>query len=656
MKDEMKRGRSQVIWRYTPGAMFRYNESGGWWRTTDVTLRDTTPLGGALGEAVAQALHRWKAVGPAGYPDPTSQPTKYAVGVPYQVLYDVWPTVFTCRQCGRVHFYRDLARLRQVNERLRCMTCKGNDLLRQVPYAYVCECGRLDSISMQKHDATHPIQLIDKGSFQESYWRCKLCGIPLYRNPREGLGFRRCECVPRKGKRGILLQDSRVYYSQTIDLVEIEPAVVERWKDHNRFSDLLLAAALRVPAYEPGHLLDLAAWKQTGTDLSPELKAMRAVLIRDGKSEAEAERMVREGAKQAGTDPWVSYDADLAPYRSMAGGHNWKDSRRTIEYIFVRDEPSAAAISLDQLIRAAKDQGDQVVAQRLERERELASQLGLVDLRIVQALPILLAGIGFTRYFASPRDAEEAADAANVRPVALRPYESKDGKIPIYVARNPTEALLYEIDPWRMAAFLQINADASIPKEATASTPALRAWCLGQCGRLIETGESHLVLRSHEIEAGVTVDDKSALVFGVLHTMSHVLKATAQRYVGIDSDALAEYLFPAHGAGLLYVSSHVQFTLGGMDSVFRANLTQWLGSARDFAGRCSFDPVCSSIGGACLACLYPKFGCAYFNRTVSRSFLFGGKLPGRNKHLEGFWAPRIADASERLRLRSGGSA
>src|SRR5439155_26001134 len=118
---------------------------------------------------------------------------------------------------------------------------------------------------------------------------CTRSSIPLYRNPRERLGFLRCECVPRKAKRGILLQDSRVYYSQTIDLVEIEPAVVERWKDHNRFSDLLLAAALRVPAYEPGHLLDLAAWKQTGTDLSPELKAMRAGLVRDGKIEAESE-------------------------------------------------------------------------------------------------------------------------------------------------------------------------------------------------------------------------------------------------------------------------------------------------------------------------------------------------------------------------------
>jgi len=68
--------------------------------------------------------------------------------------------------------------------------------------------------------------------------------------------------------------------------------------------------------------------------------------------------------------------------------------------------------------------------------------------------------------------------------------------------------------------------------------------------------------------------------------------------VGIDADSLAEYLFPAHASGPLYASSQVEFTLGGIDAVFRSNMTQWLGSARDYAGRCSFDPVCEKSGGA----------------------------------------------------------
>lgn len=158
------------------------------------------------------------------------------------------------------------------------------------------------------------------------------------------------------------------------------------------------------------------------------------------------------------------------------------------------------------------------------------------------------------------------------------------------MARNTTEALLFEIDPWRVAAFLEINAGFAVPTEARPDLCSIRAWLLSRLPTLLISGESHFLLHASEIEAGVSVDEPAALVFGVLHTISHVLKATAHRYVGIDADSIAEYLFPAHCAGLLYASSHVEFTLGGIDSVFRANLTQWLGSARDYADQCSLIP------------------------------------------------------------------
>ncbi len=650
MKNEMKRGRSQVIWRYAPGAMFRYNESGAWCSTTRVTLRHADSLSAPLARALEAALRRWSAIGPTGYPDPLTQPHKYAVGEPFQVFYTAWPLVFTCRKCGRVQFYQDLPKLREVNDRLGCRACRSSDLLRQVPYAYVHECGRLDTVFIAKHDRTHNIQLVDRRSFQESYWYCRDCRMPLYRNAREGLGFRRCECAPGKAKRGVLLEDSRVFYSHTIDLVEIEPQVLDRWKDNTRFSDLLLGAVLRAPAYDPSHLLDLARKASAAGELSPELKAMRDLLIEKGMTPTQAEALVAQGAQKAGADPWTAYDRDLAAHREVAGNQAWRECRRLVEYVFVRDEPSAAAISLDGLIQEARQLGDAGNAVRLERERDLASELGLVNLKIVEALPILLGGIGFTRYLASPADAADG-DGAAKNVVALRPYPAEDGKIPIYLARNTTEALLYELDPWRLAVFLLMNRALSPFDKTLQSDQALRSLLLGKLGRLVEGGEAHLVLRQNEADNGMSVDETAALAFGVLHTVSHVLKATAHRYVGIDTDSLSEYLFPATSAGLLYVSSHVQFTLGGIDSVFRSNLGQWLASARDYAGRCSFDPVCSRAGGACLACLYPKFGCSYFNRTLSRSFLFGGHVAGLERPVVGFWSAAVTSATRALRER-----
>jgi hypothetical protein len=654
MKDTMSRGRSQVIWRYLPGATFRYNESGAWCEVADVTIRDPKPVSVALTAALGHELRRWKAITPTGYPDPALQPGRYEVGEPYHVYYSVWPTVFTCRRCGRAHWYSDLDRMRAVNDRLACRSCREADLLRQVPYAYVCECGRKDTVFIAKHSTDHKVILEDKGSFEESFWYCTECHLRLQRNSREGLGYRSCECAPRKAKRGVILQDTRVYYPQTLQMVEVEPSVLERWRDNPHFSEFLLGGCVQARAYSPHHILDLSAVKGTNAEpsVSMELQVMRDKLIGLGMDAVKVEEMIRDSVTTATGDPWGTYANELDEYVPGLRDLKLDESRQTIEYVFTRDEPSMGTISLKQIQKEATAFGDNATAQRLADEQRLAYDLGLLDLAVVESLPLLLAGYGFTRFFASPQAAEEGGDGtAKASTLTLRSFKSHGNKIPIYAARNTTEALGYRLDPYRLAAFLEANHLATTPGHYLESEPALRSWLLGLSGPLLAQKESHLVHTSWEEDEGLSVDQTSAFLFGVLHTMSHVLKATAYRYVGVDADSLAEYLFPAHAAGLLYVSSHVAFTLGGIDSVVRSNLTQWLGAARDYAGQCSFDPVCSHAGGACMACLYPKFGCGYFNRTVSRAFLFGGRVMGHPAPVVGLWQPEVSQRAAELTER-----
>lgn len=649
MRDEMKRGRSQVLWRYTPGALFRYNESGGWSKSKEIMMKGETPLTGALATAIAASLERWNAIGPTGYPDPLTSPGKYAVGEPLYVHYEAWPTVFSCRNCGRIQYYKDVPNLKAVNDRMACIQCKGSNQLRQLPFAYVHECGRLDTLFVPRcpTDPKHPVELVNKGGFQESFWRCKACARVISTGSRGGLGIRNCECGKKQLKRGVTLEDTRAYYSQTLALVDVQSEVLERWQTHPGFSDFLLSAVLRTDAYTPSDLSSLPYRMPGAATLSPELQATRDLLVQSGMDQAKAEEIVRGGARAGGSDRWDTYAAGLQPFREATGFVSWESVRRTVEYVFVRDEPTMGSISLEQLAGEAAAAGDTDSAQRYRSESDLAGSLGIERLSVVQTLPILLAAFGYSRYFPSPRDAADAGPSAAA--VQLRAFEHSSAKIPIYLAQNKTEALLYELDPWRLAAFLQINTGVVVPPTATENQSALRAWLLTKSRSMLERGESHLVLDPWEIEAGAAVDLESALQFGVVHTISHVLKATAHRYVGIDADSLAEYLFPAHAAGILYVSAAVEFTLGGIDSVFRANLEQWLGSARDFAGRCSFDPVCSQAGAACHACLYPKFGCAHFNRTVSRSFLFGGRVNGLPDELEGFWMPAVSKLTAKLK-------
>jgi hypothetical protein len=365
-------------------------------------------------------------------------------------------------------------------------------------------------------------------------------------------------------------------------------------------------------------------------------------------SPEDADSIVRKAASAGEGSSWAAYDQGLTPYRQWTDFIKWETSAQTVEYVFVRDDKRIGTLSLDSLTSEARARGDLETAARYEKEARLASDLGLSNLAVVQALPTILGAVGFTRYFSNPNDT--AGSGNDTARVELRPFPPINSQIPIYVARNTTEALLYDLDPFRLAAFLVLNSGVTIPTECK-SLPSLKAWLLQQAVPLFSNRESHFVLKEWELENGVHVDVTSALLFGVLHTLSHVLKATAHKHVGIDGDSLAEYLFPGHAAGLLYVSTMVDFTLGGIDSDFRSNLSQWLGSAWEYAGRCSFDPVCQQGGGACHACLYPKFGCSAFNRTVSRAFLVGGDIRGFGQPLLGFWTQSVIDAGEQLRNR-----
>ncbi len=646
MKGQMTRGRSQVLWRYTPGAIFRYNDDNAWCVVTSVQMNKPFPLEGVLADALADKLAFWRAIGPTGYPDPRSQPHKYIVGEPYWVHYDIWPIVFICKQCKRAHWWNSVEKLTSTNNLLRCRSCGTvNEILTQIPFAFVHECGNIDTpfVHQCPYDSKHPVGLVDKRTFQDSYWYCQTCNIHLQKTPKEGLGFRACKCG--KAMRGIILIDPRIYYSQTIAIVDIQPDILNIWQENKDFPTLLLGACLRTPSYKTSDIQNLARHQSNDSSIAPQILAMKNQLLESGMPEDKIDEIIKKSSEDPAADPWGQYSADLSACQKYISTFEPAQSRQTLEYVFVRDEPKSMQFTMDNLITEANAKNDNDSALKISNDKDLALSLGLVNLAIVQELPILLAGVGFTRWFPSPLDFDGTSNNAE-----LNPYPTNEkGKIPIYVAKNTTEALMYELDPWRVATFLEVNGASAIPDEVKSDEHILRSWLVSISQRLFDVGEAHLQLLTFEKERGEVIDLPAALIFGLLHTISHALKSTAHQYVGIDQDSLAEYLFPGHIAGLLYASSHVKFTLGGIDAVFRSNLEQWLGTLRDFVNICSFDPVCSQTGGACLACLYTKFGCNYFNRSLSRAFLFGGYVKGLDKDIVGYWSPQVKEITLNLK-------
>lgn len=645
MKNVMTRGRSQIIWRYTPNSTFRYNDDGAWCIVTDITETKKQDLDGLLQEALVNILNYWNAIGITSYPDPCKYPNKYCVVEPYWIEYVLWPTVFMCRKCHRIQWYQSVDNLKQKNDNLRCYSCGSeNGLLRQTPFAFVCECGQIDTIFVPKcpNNPKHPIALKDNRSFAESYWYCKTCNIPIRRRSNDGLGIRQCTCG--KLKRGISLIDPKVYYSQTLSLVNINPDILKKWQENVNFSYLLLGAILNINTFSRDDIYNLSTY-ETHDSVSPEVTEIKKMLLDQGMPVEQVAEIIEQSINKTRSTPWNAYKNELSCCKGILNNFDPSNYRQSIEYVFVKEEIGTFGLSIEQLKEEAKESNDTDTLQQMVKYENLASKLGFINLKVIQDLPILLAGIGYSRYFASPIDFDGTSTE-----VKLRPYKTdENGKIPIYIAKNSTESLFYELDSWRLGAFLECNGIINIPKTKICSEVLMKSWLISISHPLVVNGESHLNLLPFEVAKGFEVDLPSAFLFGVLHTISHVLKLTAHQYVGIDNDALAEYLFPLHSSGLLYASNHVSFTLGGIDAVFRSNLEQWLGTAFDFAEDCSFDPVCKQSGGACLTCLYTKFGCNYFNRTLSRSFLFGGRIKGYDEKILGFWSPEVIQASDNLK-------
>ncbi len=231
----------------------------------------------------------------------------------------------------------------------------------------------------------------------------------------------------------------------------------------------------------------------------------------------------------------------------------------------------------------------------------------------------------------------------------LRPFVADRPKIPIYAVRSTTEAFMFELDPWREAGWLIENGICTTPSAPFTSECEVRLWMLRHRETFLRQKESHLDLTPREKEQGQQVQQGPALLFGLLHSLSHMLIMAARTHVGFEADSLGEYLFPISASGVIYATGHQQFTLGGIVSAFKMNLTLWLDGTHEAAQRCIFNPLCRTRGGACHACAHLRFSCPHFNRTQSRAFLVGGPVVGLQKELIGYWSPRVYQRARSLK-------
>lgn len=183
----------------------------------------------------------------------------------------------------------------------------------------------------------------------------------------------------------------------------------------------------------------------------------------------------------------------------------------------------------------------------------------------------------------------------------------------IYVRSFITEGIIFQLDYKAILNWFHFNQHLINPESTKLDT----------------TGDPEI--KYQEI---IRSDERyKEAAYKLLHTISHMLIQCSTIYTGLDIQSLSEKIYPIVGSIFIYSTNNIN--VGGLESTFDSNITNWIDRMYDLASDCPQDPSCLiDENGACNACSYvPEFVCENFNQNIDRSCLIGN--PGR--FLKGFF-------------------
>jgi hypothetical protein len=267
-----------------------------------------------------------------------------------------------------------------------------------------------------------------------------------------------------------------------------------------------------------------------------------------------------------------------------------------------------------------------------DRTVELQGELGLSEIALVDDLPVITATFGYTRRSFEPMYEELGARL----PTEIRMFPSLNefaanrlgrqdlmGTIPVLAREGEHQGIFLSLDPGRVVTWLAHNG-MDLPE---GSTPV---------ARILTALEP--VDRYHDRIWECRV---RRLVFGLVHTLSHVVMRATSLFAGLERTSLSEYLFlPLLGTVVFDTSGG--FQLGGIETLVRNHLTAFLEQLPTDALTCIYDTDCIDSRGACHGCVHsPEIACRVFNHGLSRAFLLGGHVPwldvSDDRQIVGYW-------------------
>jgi hypothetical protein len=599
MPRTMNRGKQQVLFNYLPNRTFDFERVAAIARVTGIRGESRDNLNvTVLLRKIAEEATAWQPdFRPALRDDVLRQAGRFVLLDPRSVQSELFPKVLWCqnRGCGRVFDFRHRDSLPN-----QCPSCHQGRLV-QLRFVKIHRCGELQPLippdCQQCHSRTH-MALDTRGSERISsfQWVCRQC------NRGTGLFGGFCNCQwPDKTLRGMDIEvhrAGRTFYAHTTILLNIPdrrldgffglpewPAIASA-----KFLGMQEVANRTLTEYSggadgpqttstglSGADLDELMRKQANGELTPAQFVQEMQALRDRRQQEQ------QASSPSGIVQAVTQRTGVAwPIWERAG-------QEMLEAVMPLETGCPSELDL-QNPTAPREQ--------------IARQMGLSRLVLVSDYPIITATYGFSR-------AEYQPNQCRLNP--FPPHPDHGGKFPIFVDQVQADALLLSLDPSRVLAWLERNGCQPSMPVGSDQDLARRAYFV----QLLSNVPLRETLRTDRREA--------RMVFGLLHTLSHVSVRQAALLCGLDRNSLSEYILPRALTFALYCNHRFGATIGALTALFEQSLAEWLNTIRD-TRRCVYDPVCRDRAGNCHACTHlAETSCRFFNLNLSRAFLFGGR-------------------------------
>lgn len=254
------------------------------------------------------------------------------------------------------------------------------------------------------------------------------------------------------------------------------------------------------------------------------------------------------------------------------------------------------------------------------QHREIMNRLGVSTIGLVRNFKTIHFSFGYSRVSPSPRTNYINDVLVPVRLKLFQRTMIDDTRLrPIYALRQDNEAIYVQLDEERVTNWLNrlysngLQSDYPIGLQYLNNVPEMGPFLEG--------------LPGHDLDE----PQLSLAVYSLLHTYAHHLIGAVSEYSGLSTGSLAEYIFPADLAFLIFRRG-MTMDLGNMTAMLRNNAPAFLNYLSDTRNLvCGSGSLCLNRGGACPDCLMiPEVNCVTQNQLLSRSLLIGRGSPQKH--------------------------